>query len=275
MTATGFLHPGTMGATIAAACNTESVWVSAGRSPATRARAALAGLSDAESLTELAARTDLIIAVCPPEATEVVAAAVADVGFEGTYVDANAISPNTSRRIGERFESFVDGGIIGPPARTEGTTRLYLSGVDAQRVADRFDGSIVDARVIDGDPGAASALKMAYAAWTKGTTAMLFAISALAAAEGVAQPLRDEWAMSQPDLPERAARSPRVAAPKAWRWVAEMDEIAATFEAAGLPTGFHEASSELYAALTAYKDRDDVTIDQVVATLLDTPGSGS
>ena len=271
MTATGFLHPGTMGATIAAACTTESVWVSAGRSPATQSRAGRAGLIDAESIGALAERTDMIIAVCPPEAAEAVAGAVADVGFEGIYVDANAISPTTTRRMAERFERFVDGGIIGPPARTEGTTRFYLSGTDARRVAERFDGTVVDARVIEGGPGAASALKMAYAAWTKGTTAMLLAISALAEAEGVAQPLRDEWAMSQPDLPDRAVRSPRLIAPKAWRWVAEMEEIALTFAAAGLPTGFHEASAELYAALTTYKDSDDATIEEIIATLLAPP----
>ena len=105
---------------------------------------------------------------------------------------------------------------------------------------------MVDARVIEGDAGRGIGTEDGLCGMDQGhKPAMLFAISALAEAEGVAQPLRDEWAMSQPDLPDRADRSPRLTAPKAWRWVAEMEEIASTFAAAGLPTGFHEASAEL------------------------------
>lgn len=268
MTATGFLHPGAMGATVAAACTTESLWVSAGRSDATLRRAEQADLTDTGSVAELVDRADVIVSVCPPEAAGSVAAAVADAGFSGTYVDANAIAPQTARQIGARFDRYVDGGIIGPPAHRAGTTRLYLCGDDAELVADRFAGSFVDARVIQGDTGSASALKMTYAAWTKGTGALLLAVRALAQAEGVADSLMAEWAMSHPELESRAAGTAGGVAPKAWRWVGEMNEIASTFEGAGLPGGFHQAAAEIYTALSEYKDTDGTTLEQVIATLL-------
>src|SRR2546425_677111 len=83
-------------------------------------------------------------------------------------------------------------------------------------------GSVVDARVLSGDIGTASALKMTYAAWTKGTAALLLAIGELARAEGVEPPLHEEWRISLPDLPERSQRAARSAKAKGWRWVGEM-----------------------------------------------------
>jgi hypothetical protein len=89
--------------------------------------------------------------------------------FAGIYVDANAVSPATARTIAGLVGRYVDGGVIGSPPRKPGTTRLYLSGTEAARVAGLFAGTIVDALVVSEDPDAASALKMAYAAWTKGS----------------------------------------------------------------------------------------------------------
>ena len=139
-------------------------------------------------------------------------------------------------------DEFVDGGIVGSPPREPGTTRLYLSGERAADVAALFAGSALDARVVSN----ASAVKMAYAAWTKGTAAMLLAIRELARREGVEEPLLAEWDLSQPELRERHARALRSAEAKGWRWVGEMEEIAATFEADGLPGGFHRAAAEVY-----------------------------
>ena len=110
-------------------------------------------------------------------------------------------------------------------------------------VAGLFSGSMLDARVIEGGPGAASALKMTYAAWTKGSDALILAIRALAAREGVEAALLAEWSQSQPNLPGKSERAASVAAPKGWRYVGEMEEIAASFEAAGLPAGFHQAAA--------------------------------
>jgi hypothetical protein len=140
----------------------------------------------------------------------------------------------------------VDGGIIGPPPAAPGSTRLYLSGAEAGSVSALFAGTALDARVIGGTATAASAVKMAYAGWTKGTAALLLAVRALARAEGAEDVLLGEWALSQPPLPDRSAASARSAAAKGWRWVAEMEEISASMAAAGLPGGFHHAAAEIF-----------------------------
>ena len=258
-----------MGATVAAACAGTVLWASEGRSEATRRRAADAGLTDAGDIASVAAAADVVISVCPPHGALSLADAVAGAGFEGCYVDANAVSPATARRIASRFESFVDGGLIGPPAIRQGTTRLYLSGCDASRVAARFEGSKLEPRVLDGGgPGTASALKMAYASWTKGTSALLAAVAAMAAAEGVADDLLAEWDLSLPGVAERLAGSASEMAPKAWRWTGEMDEIAATFAEAGLPDGFHRAAGDVYRRLDAFKDSPGTTVEEMLEALL-------
>ena len=267
--ATGILHPGAMGATVAAACSGVVLWAREGRSAVTCERASEAGLTDVGDIASMVAAADIVISVCPPHGALSLADAVAGAGFEGCYVDANAVSPATARRIASRFENFVDGGLIGPPAVRPGTTRLYLSGPDAGRVAARFEGSALEPRVLEGGgPGTASALKMAYAAWTKGTSALLVAVAALAAAEGVADDLRAEWDMSRPGVSERLAGTAAEVAPKAWRWTGEMDEIAATFEAAGLPDGFHRAAGEVYRRLATFKDAPGTTVEEMLEALL-------
>ena len=135
---------------------------------------------------------------------------------------------------------------VGSPPRESGTTRFYLSGPNAAAVAELFAGSVLDARVVSDEIGDASAVKIAYAGWTKGTAAMLLAIRELARAEGVEEPLLAEWDLSLPELRERHERATRSANAKGWRWVGEMEEIAATFEADGLPGGFHRAAAEVF-----------------------------
>ncbi len=344
----GLLHPGEMGAAVGqclAGRGHQVLWVPEGRSPATGARAASAGLT-AAGLAELIERSDIIMSVCPPHAALDVARQVAGAGFMGVYMDANAISPVTAREVAGIVEtagaSYVDGGIIGTPPVAPGFIRLYLSGPRAGEMRTMFDGSPVDARMVDHEPGSgagsigtgsgagsigtgsgagsigtgsgagsigtgsgagsigtgsgagsigtgsgagsigtgsgagsigtgsgagsigagsitagsgagsvdvvgsASAVKMAYASWTKGTAAMLLAARALARAEGVEETLLAEWGISQPGLDDRSARAAGSAAAKGWRWVAEMEEIAATMAAAGLPGGFHQAAAEIY-----------------------------
>lgn len=265
----GILHPGAMGVTVADACLGTVLWASEGRSEATCERAASASLTDVGSVASMAAAADIVISVCPPHGAVALADAVADAGFVGCYVDANAIAPATARRIADRFENFVDGGLIGPPAVRAGTTRLYLSGLDAPRVAARFEGSALEPRVLDGNgPGTASALKMAYAAWTKGAGALLAAVAALAAAEGVTEDLATEWDLSLPGTTERLVGTAAEVAPKAWRWTGEMDEIAATFAGAGLPDGFHRAAGEVYRRLGAFKDTPSTTVEEMLEALL-------
>jgi 3-hydroxyisobutyrate dehydrogenase-like beta-hydroxyacid dehydrogenase len=237
----GLLHPGEMGAAVGAVLRAQGVrvvWASEGRSEETRARAEAAGLEDAGSVVEVA-RSDVVFSICPPHAALEVARSAE---FAGVYVDANAVSPATAREVAEAVGEFVDGGIVGSPPREPGTARLYLSGDRASEVAELFAGSALDARVVSN----ASAVKMAYAAWTKGTAAMLLAIRELARREGVEDTLLAEWDLSVPELRERYERTRRSAEAKGWRWVGEMEEIAATFEADGLPGGFHRAAAEVY-----------------------------
>lgn len=247
VTVVGLLHPGEMGAAVGAALRARGetvLWASAGRSAATAERAERAGLEDAGDVAELRRRSEVVLSVCPPHAAVEVAAA-AD-GFRGIYVDANAISPQTARRIAGLQARFVDGGIVGPPPHERGTTRLYLSGGEAERIAELFAGTTVDARVISGEPGAASALKAAYAGWTKGSAALLLTVRALARAEGVEDTLLAEWQLSLPELEGRSVAAARSAETKGWRWIGEMDEIARTMAARDLPAGFHEAAAEVF-----------------------------
>lgn len=256
----GILHPGDMGAAVGAcvvAGGAKALWVSANRSPATIARAEAAGLMACETLAKLAAACDTILSVCPPHAALEVASAVAALEFKGLYLDANAIAPRTTREVGRIVTAagadFVDGGIIGPPPADPDRTRLFLCGADAARIAELFAGTVLATPILDGAIGAASAIKACYAAWTKGTTALLADIHALAEHEGVAPALIAEWARTQPGL---AAQSEKIRADtrKAWRWIGEMEEIAASFAAAGLPDGFHRAAAEIYSRLATFKD---------------------
>ncbi len=264
----GLVHPGEMGAAVGAILRRSGhtvLWASTGRSAATKARAKEAGLEDANTPAEIARRSDAILALCPPHATIDVARAFTS--FPGIYVDANAVSPATARSIAGIVARYVDGGIIGPPPRQAGTTRLYLSGPEAARVADLFAGTVMDARVVSEAPDAASAVKMAFAAWTKGTAALLLAIRALARAEGVEETLLNEWRMSMPHLHDQSLAAARSALAKGWRWIGEMNEIADTFGEAGLPDGFHRAAAEIYRRSPKVPTADDQGLELILSTL--------
>ena len=261
----GLLHPGEMGAAIGRCLTTRGhtvLWASQGRGPATAERAAAAGLTDVGTVAELTGRAGIIFSVCPPHAALEVARSVA--GFSGLFVDANAIAPETTRSVaavlsaggtgaaGTGATRFADGGIIGPPPQPGADpaagsgTRLYLAGEPATEVAALFAGTPVGAQVVDGGIGAASAVKVAYAAWTKGSAALLLAARSLAHQERVEGTLLEEWALSQPELVRRLQHATRSAVAKGWRWEAEMTEIAAAMAAAGLPDGFHLAAAEIF-----------------------------
>jgi 3-hydroxyisobutyrate dehydrogenase-like beta-hydroxyacid dehydrogenase len=252
MATVGLLHPGEMGSAVGGCLVSAGhtvLWDPAGRSRASTGRALAAELSGAD-LPAIVARCPVIFSICPPHAALDVARQVAAAGFAGVYVDANAISVATASAVAsivaDGGASYVDGGIIGPPPEAAGRTRLYLSGGRAAEVRALFGQSALDARIAEGPPFAASAVKMAYAAWTKGTSALLLACRALARAEGVERTLLGEWALSQPALGAQSERSAASAAAKGWRWVAEMEEIAASMAAAGLPAGFHQAAAEIF-----------------------------
>jgi 3-hydroxyisobutyrate dehydrogenase-like beta-hydroxyacid dehydrogenase len=232
----GLLHPGEMGAAVGRCLHAnrhEVLWASEGRSDATRARAA--AFRDVGSTGALAGEAELILSVCPPHAALDVARSVE--GFDGVYVDANAISPMRAKEVAAIQPRFVDGGIVGGPPDGPGTT-LYLSGAGAASVAVLFVGTNLEARVV----ADASAIKMAYAAWSKGSAAMLLAIRDVARHFGV----EDEWARAAPELAQRVPRAEQSASTKGWRWEGEMEEIADTFAAAGQPDGFHRAAARVY-----------------------------
>jgi 3-hydroxyisobutyrate dehydrogenase-like beta-hydroxyacid dehydrogenase len=241
------------------------LWASDGRSAATAARAAASELDDVGTL--LAMRdADVIVSICPPEFALDVAESVAAIGFEGVYLEANAVSPATAAAIDTVVRgsgaTFVDGGVIGGPD----APRVFLCGAAADDVAKQF-GAPATPVVLDGPDYAASSLKMVYAGWTKGTTALLFALVAAADTLGVGDALAEEWARSQPALGPRLARAGSPAA-KAWRWSGEMREIAATLAAVGLPAGFHEGAAGVYERLAPLKDDPDATVDEVVRLVL-------
>jgi 3-hydroxyisobutyrate dehydrogenase-like beta-hydroxyacid dehydrogenase len=252
MTTVGLLHPGAMGAAVGGCLVTAGhtvLWDPSGRSRASTGRALSAGLTGV-GFSALVSQSEVIFSICPPHAALDVARSVASAGFSGTYVDANAVSVATAASVAsvvaEGGAEYVDGGIIGMPPEVAGHTRLYLSGPRAGEIRALFGRSALEARIAEGQPYAASAVKMAYAAWTKGTSALLLACRAFARAEGVEPTLLAEWELSQPELGSQSERAASSAASKGWRWVGEMQEIAASMAAAGLPTGFHEAAAEIY-----------------------------
>jgi 3-hydroxyisobutyrate dehydrogenase-like beta-hydroxyacid dehydrogenase len=277
MTQIGILHPGEMGISIAAsAINSghQMYWVSEGRSDKTRARAERYNLKEIASLPEFCQTCEAIISICPPHAAEEVAQSVSEAGFRGFYLDANAISPQRAIKIGKMLETngihFVDGGIIGGPAWTPKETWLYLSGEGATEIASCFSNGPLEIKIIGNEIGKASALKMCYAAYTKGTTALLSAILAAAESLDVREELYQQWDMDDQGFSEQVNhRVTRVTA-KAWRFEGEMKEIASTFHKVDLPDGFHLAAADIYHRMANFKDSNEIppSFNDVLKALL-------
>jgi 3-hydroxyisobutyrate dehydrogenase-like beta-hydroxyacid dehydrogenase len=276
-TTLGVLHPGTMGTALAASAlrtGTRVVWASEGRSPATAARAGNAGLSDLVTLARLCDESDVILSICPPANAEDVARDVARRGFTGLYVEANAISPERMVAIARELTAggagVVDGAVFGPPPWRPGTSRLYLAGEAAPRVAGLFAAGPVTPVAVDRPVGSSSALKMSYGAVQKGLTALQALSLSMADAYGVEDLLATEWDRSSPGTTDDVRRRIAVAGPKAWRWVGEMEEIADTATAVGLPEGFHRAAAELFEQWRSHKPPDgsrDAVVDDVLGLL--------
>jgi 3-hydroxyisobutyrate dehydrogenase-like beta-hydroxyacid dehydrogenase len=260
----GILHPGEMGISIAASATNnrhQVYWASQGRSNETRVRAEKYNLIKIDSLFQFCQTCEAIISVCPPHAAEDVARSVISAEFKGLFLDANAISPQHAIRIGQLMEphgiQFVDGGIIGGPAWTPKETWLYLSGEHAKAFASFFSKGPLGVKVMGSEIGKASALKMCYAAYSKGTTALLSAALATAESHGVQEELNQQWDMDNNGFSEQAKRRIRRVTAKAWRFEGEMNEIASTFRDAGLPDKFHQAAAEIYHRIAHFKDSTD------------------
>jgi len=276
----GILHPGNMGISIAASAKNSGCqvyWASEGRSAQTRERAEKHDLRDAGTLSALCETCSILVSVCPPHAAEDVADQAMSCGFTGLYVDANAISPQRAARIGDKMMAagvaFVDGGIVGGPAWEPGNTWLYLAGKQASTVAGCFSAGPLETDVIGEEIGKASALKVCYAAWTKGSTALLSAILAAADALDVWEELRVQWDRDWPDFSERAVNRARRVTAKAWRFAGEMDEISSTFEAVGVPGEFHAGAALLYRRISHLKDAPEMpSLEEVLDSLTRTGG---
>jgi 3-hydroxyisobutyrate dehydrogenase-like beta-hydroxyacid dehydrogenase len=277
MSKIGILHPGEMGISIAAAAinNGHQVfWLLEGRSDKTRARAEKHNLIETNSLVEFCQTCEFIFSICPPHAAEEIAQSVVSAKFEGYYLDANAISPQRAIKIGQFLEEkkdiqFVDGGIIGGPAWVPKKTWLYLSGQHADEVAACFSNGPLETKIIGDESGKASALKMCYAAYSKGTTALLAAVLATAESLHVREELYQQWEMDDKGFSEQVNRRVTRVTAKAWRFEGEMAEIARTFQEAGLPAEFHEAAAEIYRHMSNFKDFAELpSLQDVLRVLL-------
>ncbi len=229
-----------------------------GRSDLTRNLAERAGIGDTPGLGEMLAEADLVLSIGPPakaaEMASAVAQAMSDSGNALPYADCNAVSPATARRIGDEIAragaDFIDGGIIGGPPGTGAQPRFYVSGERASLMSE-LDGKSIRVRPIGDKIGRASGLKMCYASMTKGTLALQTAVFTVAVALGLTAELRDELLEGREALYKQiesgARRLPSVSA----RYIGEMEEIVATYEAEGVTPKFHQGALDVYRLLAS------------------------
>ncbi len=254
------LSPGEMGGAIGRTLHEHGFDVITsleGRGKETRERAAAFGFRDVGSVDAVLAEADIVLCVMPPEfaptTADIVAAAMKRTGRTPPYADCNAVSPDTAKRIGQVISGagakFIDGGIIGsPPGKSDQAVRIFVSGPDAA-LMDAFDGKEIDIRQSGPEIGRGSAIKMCYAGITKGTSALHAAVLLAAEGLGVADELHEELAYSTGPLYKRMERlTPQLPA-VAGRYIGEMREISKTMKSAGVTTGFHDGSTELYQLL--------------------------
>jgi 3-hydroxyisobutyrate dehydrogenase-like beta-hydroxyacid dehydrogenase len=228
----------------------------AGRSERSRSLAAAAGIHDVEDLAALVCQADLVLSILPPASAVDAAGAVAEAmrlsGAAPPYADCNAVSPATARVVGavisDAGANFIDAGIIGSAPGRGTPPRFYVSGSDT-RPMEALDGKGISVKPIGTEVGRASAIKMCYAALTKGTFTLHTAVLIAAEVMGLTAELREELLFSQKDVYARMqAIVPRLPADSA-RWIGEMEEIARTIEAAGVTPKFHEAAAEIFRLL--------------------------
>ncbi len=267
------LMPGDMGHAVGHALREggrDVITCVAGRSDATRDLAARAGMRMLPSVADIVREADMILSILPPAAAaaqaEAVCAAMRAVGRHPVYVDCNAVSPKTVRQIGttvsETGAAFLDAGIIGLAPGKGSPPRFYVSGGDPAPML-TLDGLGIEVRAIGETIGRASALKMTYAALTKGTWTLQTAVLLAARQTGVLDDLLAEFANSQQAaLASMRGQIPRLPADSA-RWVGEMEEIAATFADAGVTPDFHTGAAEVFRVLarTPFAEETRETID--------------
>jgi 3-hydroxyisobutyrate dehydrogenase-like beta-hydroxyacid dehydrogenase len=245
-----------------------------GRSAASAERAAAAGMQPAADERALLDGADFFLSILPPDQAEDLASRLApalqSLPVKPVYVDCNAVSPQTARRVATIVEPtgavFVDGGIIGGPPREGYSPAIYASGPQAERTAPIKEYGI-DWRIIPGPVGAASGLKMSYAGITKGTTAIAAAMLLGAARFGCGEALIAELSKSQPEMLKRMRGSIPGMYDKAYRWVGEMEEISDFLEASAPSSAMYAAIARLYADLAAAQAEAAPGEDNAIRTL--------
>lgn len=257
----GLLHPGQMGSFLGRAIADRGhrvLWVGAGRSPATHVRAAR--FTEVGDLAELVGSAEVIVSICPPAYAVELASAVAEAGFSGRYVDANAASPQTVARVARALPTaqVIDGAIIGGPSTEDAV--LHLSGEHAAEAAALFAPESLTVQVMEGPFGSASALKACYALTSKAMTALLLTARSAAVAAGVEAELVAEWDRTQPGVSTRTEKAATGVGAKAWRFGAEMTEAAEFFRGVEAAGGFSTAAAEVFDRLADLR-RLDPSVD--------------
>ena len=252
----GLLSPGDMGHSVGAVLHDNGLevltWLE-GRSARTRALAAEAGIKDTRSLEELVRSADALLCILVPSEAVGVARQVADAiratGADLLYVDCNAVAPQTARTIGDVITAaggrYADAGIIGSPPTKTASPRIYTSGQGANEIAElaRYG---LDIRVLGGDVAQASGLKMCYAAMTKGLQALGVELLVAAHAMSLEAELKAEQTGSLAGVIGFLQGSVPRMPPKAYRWVGEMEEIAATFQHLGMTPKILQGAADMY-----------------------------
>lgn len=266
------LMPGDMGHGVGQALGErghEIISVLSGRSDHTRMLAARAGIRDTGDLKTLVQEADLVLSIVPPDRAvsqaRDVAAAMEETGANAIYADCNAISPATMAAVASELpgRTVIDAGIIGLNPIKSPPTRFYVAGPDCSAM-EALDCDVLKVVKIAEEIGRASALKMVYAAGTKGVWTLQTALLLSAAQHGVLDPLLDELGYSQSNqLAAMRARIPFLPADSA-RWVPEMEEIAKTFAEAGVTDGFHKGAADVFRVLaqTPFASETRETLDK-------------
>jgi 3-hydroxyisobutyrate dehydrogenase-like beta-hydroxyacid dehydrogenase len=253
----GILSPGEMGSGVGTVLHQHGVRVLTclvGRGAGSRERAVRAGFEDVADLEALVKQSDVLLSIVPPSVAgaveDQVAVAVRATGAQLLYADCNAVAPSTAQGIATTLLSagarFADAGIIGPPPTRPGN-RIFASGAGA-RDLQALGAFGLDVRVLSGDVGQASGLKMCYAAMTKGLQALGAELLVAARLLGVEIPLRDEQneGANLAAVRQFVERALPTMPPKAYRWIGEMEEIARCFEDLGLPGRMLLGAADVY-----------------------------
>jgi 3-hydroxyisobutyrate dehydrogenase-like beta-hydroxyacid dehydrogenase len=257
----GITSPGDMGQGMAMCIKPMGFNVcmaSDGRSARTRSLGEQAGMTDCKSLEGLVQTCDMVLSVLDPgfavTNAQAIAAACRNTGRKIVFAECNAISPQTLLEIYDIMSSadciVVDAGIVGPPPRKGARQSFYVSGPHA-KVMNRINSEQIVVRVAGDKLGDASAVKMCYAALTKGSIALGTELLIAARKLGVDQVLEAEFKRTQAELYESTLSRSAGMPFKAYRWVPEMNEIAKTFEGVGLTPRILQGAADLFSQIAS------------------------